>query len=238
MEERKRLDNLREELKKLESGQDSYRDEEFEEGELLRGKQDDRDEALISQHGRWGSRATDKAGARDDRDPNVEGKTAREAGKTRQANPYSEGSVAANEWAKDWEGIKNTYSGWEKTQGARDAGLTVEEARQRQRQYEQAFRDGKITKQELSAFLDSIGNLVSKDIRKTYEARKEPVKYTPGLRFGGTMATDPPVSEAQRKAMWAAKSGNSTLGIPQKVGAEFAKADPGGKLPSDGRTCV
>ncbi len=90
---------------------DEYRDEEFEEGELLRGKQDDRDEALVSQHGRWGSRATDKAGARD------------------------------------------------------------------------------------------------------------------------VYATDPPVSEAQRKAMWAAKSGNSTLGIPKSVGAEFAKADPGGKLP-------
>ncbi len=41
----------------------------------------------------------------------------------------------------------------------------------------------------------------------------------------------PPVSQRQRKAMWAAKSGNSTLGIPQKVGAEFAAADPGGKLP-------
>ncbi len=46
------------------------------------------------------------------------------------------------------------------------------------------------------------------------------------------MTGDPPTSEAQRKAMWAAKSGNSTLGIPQSVGAEFAKADPGGKLPS------
>ena len=31
--------------------------------------------------------------------------------------------------------------------------------------------------------------------------------------------------------MFAAASGNSTLGIPQKVGAEFAAADPGGKLP-------
>lgn len=46
------------------------------------------------------------------------------------------------------------------------------------------------------------------------------------------MTGDPPVSESQRKAMFAAKSGNSTLGIPQKVGAEFAKADPGGKLPT------
>lgn len=41
----------------------------------------------------------------------------------------------------------------------------------------------------------------------------------------------PPVSEAQRKAMFAAKAGKSTLGIPQKVGAEFAAADKGGKLP-------
>ena len=42
----------------------------------------------------------------------------------------------------------------------------------------------------------------------------------------------PPVSQAQRKAMWAASEGKSTLGIPQKVGEEFADADPGGKLPA------
>jgi hypothetical protein len=41
----------------------------------------------------------------------------------------------------------------------------------------------------------------------------------------------PPVSEAQRRAMFAAKSGHSTLGIPKKVGAEFVAADKGGKLP-------
>ena len=40
-----------------------------------------------------------------------------------------------------------------------------------------------------------------------------------------------PVSQAQRAAMYAAKAGKSTLGIPQKVGAEFVAADPGGKLP-------
>ena len=45
----------------------------------------------------------------------------------------------------------------------------------------------------------------------------------------------PPVSQAQRKAMWAAKAGHSTLGIPQKVGAEFADADPGGKLPTNAK---
>lgn len=38
-------------------------------------------------------------------------------------------------------------------------------------------------------------------------------------------------SEAQRRAMYAAKSGNSTLGIPKSVGAEFVKSDTGGKLP-------
>lgn len=41
----------------------------------------------------------------------------------------------------------------------------------------------------------------------------------------------PPKSQAQRGAMYAAKAGKSTLGIPKKVGAEFVKADKGGKLP-------
>ena len=41
----------------------------------------------------------------------------------------------------------------------------------------------------------------------------------------------PPVSEAQRRAMFAAASGKSTLGIPKSVGKEFADADEGGKLP-------
>jgi len=41
----------------------------------------------------------------------------------------------------------------------------------------------------------------------------------------------PPVSEKQRRAMEAAAHGHSTLGIPKKVGQEFANADPGGKLP-------
>jgi len=43
--------------------------------------------------------------------------------------------------------------------------------------------------------------------------------------------TMPPKSQQQRKAMWAAASGKSTLGIPRKVGKEFAESDPGGKLP-------
>lgn len=35
----------------------------------------------------------------------------------------------------------------------------------------------------------------------------------------------PDVSEKQQRAMYAAKEGRSTLGIPQKVGAEFIAAD-------------
>ena len=41
----------------------------------------------------------------------------------------------------------------------------------------------------------------------------------------------PPVSQAQRGAMYAAAAGKSTLGIPKKVGAEFVAADKPGKLP-------
>lgn len=41
----------------------------------------------------------------------------------------------------------------------------------------------------------------------------------------------PPRSEAQRRAMRAAASGKSTIGIPNKVGKEFSAADKGGKLP-------
>lgn len=42
---------------------------------------------------------------------------------------------------------------------------------------------------------------------------------------GLPLATDPPVSEKQRKAMWAAAGGKSTLGIPKKVGEEFVGKD-------------
>jgi hypothetical protein len=39
----------------------------------------------------------------------------------------------------------------------------------------------------------------------------------------------PIVSEAQRRAMYAAKEGHSTLGIPKKVGADFVAAGPAKK---------
>lgn len=40
----------------------------------------------------------------------------------------------------------------------------------------------------------------------------------------------PPVSEKQRRLMWATESGAKT-GVPMKVAKEFTKADKGGKLP-------
>jgi hypothetical protein len=43
--------------------------------------------------------------------------------------------------------------------------------------------------------------------------------------------TDPPESEAQRRAMGAAAGGKSNLGIPPSVGKEMIEKDPGGKLP-------
>lgn len=39
------------------------------------------------------------------------------------------------------------------------------------------------------------------------------------------MAMDPPVSEKQRRAMYAARAGKSTLGIPKKVGEEYVGKD-------------
>lgn len=43
----------------------------------------------------------------------------------------------------------------------------------------------------------------------------------------------PPVSQAQRRLMFAAASKKGGVGgVPQSVGKEFANADPGGKLPA------
>ena len=43
----------------------------------------------------------------------------------------------------------------------------------------------------------------------------------------------PPVSEAQRRLMWAAASKKGGVGgVSQSVGKDFAAADKGGKLPA------
>ena len=56
-------------------------------------------------------------------------------------------------------------------------------------------------------------------------------KYEPVEKSGMEYLSKPPVSEAQRRAMYAAAAGKSTLDIPKKVGKEFTAADKGGKLP-------
>lgn len=42
----------------------------------------------------------------------------------------------------------------------------------------------------------------------------------------------PPKTERQRRAMHAAASGKSTIGIPRKVAREFVSKDKSGKLPA------
>jgi len=46
----------------------------------------------------------------------------------------------------------------------------------------------------------------------------------------------PPVSQAQRRAMYAAAAGKSNIGIPKSVGKDFTAADKGGKLPARKRS--
>ena len=53
-----------------------------------------------------------------------------------------------------------------------------------------------------------------------------------GAIMPGGKKAKPPVSEAQRRAMGAAASGHSTLGILKSVGKEKIQADKGGKLPA------
>lgn len=51
------------------------------------------------------------------------------------------------------------------------------------------------------------------------------MQTAPNSGFPAKLATDPPVSEKQRRAMWAAAEGHSTLGIPKSVGKEYVGAD-------------
>jgi len=45
-------------------------------------------------------------------------------------------------------------------------------------------------------------------------------------------------SEQQRRAMYAAAQGKSTIGIPKKVAQEFIAADKPGKLPPRAKTSI
>jgi len=74
------------------------------------------------------------------------------------------------------------------------------------------------------------------ELRKKYKTPQEAARalgIDPKLVEDAALATDPPVSEKQRKAMWAAAKGHSTLGIPQKVGKEFVGEDESMKRADD-----
>jgi hypothetical protein len=86
----------------------------------------------------------------------------------------------------------------------------------------------RMLKQTQEAFTHAQHPELKAKLQKTIDALKKQIQEA----GGDDLATDPPVSQAQRRAMFAAKAGKSNIGIPQKVGAEFAKADPGGKLPA------
>jgi hypothetical protein len=60
-----------------------------------------------------------------------------------------------------------------------------------------------------------------KDPVKRDQLRNEARKLKEKSQGRDGMATDPPVSEKQRRAMFAAREGKSNLGIPKKVGEEF-----------------
>jgi hypothetical protein len=82
------------------------------------------------------------------------------------------------------------------------------------------------------ASIDSRGGARTGWRSPSFDLAPPPGRQAPPPGRRNNVATDPPVSEAQRRAMGAAKSGSSNLGIPQSVGKEFIEADPGGKLPA------
>ena len=100
------------------------------------------------------------------------------------------------------------------------SGSSLQAAHEANQQKEQRVKE----KQSVKIFTE--------EEKRALEAK---MKSDPAIKMEDL--SKPPVSEAQRRAMWAAASGKSKLDIPQSVGQEFAAADEGGKLP-DRRTSV
>ena len=74
------------------------------------------------------------------------------------------------------------------------------------------------------------------ELRKKYKTPQEAARalgIDPKLVEDAALATDPPVSEKQRRAIFAAASGKSTLGIPEKVGKEYVGKDKSMKTAKD-----
>lgn len=69
------------------------------------------------------------------------------------------------------------------------------------------------------------------ELRKKYKTPQEAIQAL-GLD-ASLLAADPAVSEPQRKAMWSAAKGESTIGIPEKVGKEFVGKDKSMKTAKD-----
>jgi len=102
----------------------------------------------------------------------------------------------------------------------RDTGISGKELE------EQFGLDEDIRRIDLTWPADSLGNKESLgnsiyDVMEDLQTGKiEPVA-------GGPEAVDPPVSQAQRRAMYAAAEGHSNLGIPKSVGKDFVNAGHG-----------
>jgi len=79
---------------------------------------------------------------------------------------------------------------------------------------------------------DSLGNKMSlgNSVAHTYEEMPEGI--ITAQRGRNDPLEDPAVSQAQNRAMHAAASGHSNLGIPKKVGQEFVGATHGHKISS------
>lgn len=135
-----------------------------------------------------------------------------------------------------WYSVKRYPDGWELMEGA---GVHGGEWAARHNTEMRRYRNRRDAEAHIEQSMDSAGDAtvsaqIRRDVRDSrwyYHVAGERFgpfasyhdAYTHASRAGysADMATDPPVSEAQRRAMYAAASGHSTLGIPKKVGEEF-----------------
>jgi hypothetical protein len=84
---------------------------------------------------------------------------------------------------------------------------------------------GKLSSDDLSELQEALHQVEEQLTANVAGDQAGPPRFRGMPMPGGGMATDPgdPASEAQRRAMHAAASGKSTLGIPQGVGKELTE---------------
>lgn len=116
------------------------------------------------------------------------------------------------------------------------SGTPSPESVERQTGFDDTIKRGKNTKTDgkSSDWLDGYRDALDVLKDETKEKVKEYIRMISSSDKAQdmTLATDPPVSEAQRRLMWATAAGHGTSGVPQSVGREFANSDPGGHLPA------